>query len=179
MSTVHSVSTTSRHPGWLDSLAATLSMLCAIHCLVMPGLLVSLPIVATSFFADANFHLWMLLLVVPFAAIALFLGCRKHRDRLVFGLGIVGLVLLTTVAIHESLGAANAGAGEEAHCPHCAPAASTTEISWLEPVLLLNLLGGLCLVSAHVRNYLLCKKGDCDQAGGCNAVSMSAGQSVS
>lgn len=146
-----------RPTAWLDSLAAGLSLLCAIHCLVMPVLMVALPILATSFLADANFHLWMLLLVVPFTTTALFLGCRKHRDQLVMACGATGLILLSSVAIHESWAAANAERGEGPACPHCAPAVET---SWWEPVLLLNLVGGLCLIGGHIRNFHLCRKGN-------------------
>jgi hypothetical protein len=45
-------------------------VICGIHCLVTPLLLVALPILATTFWVDQNFHLWMLLLVLPTTSLA-------------------------------------------------------------------------------------------------------------
>jgi len=51
--------------GWLDTLAVGMSLLCAVHCLLTPVLLVFLPILGGTFWVSNNFHLWMLLLVLP------------------------------------------------------------------------------------------------------------------
>ncbi|MEM6551669.1 MAG: MerC domain-containing protein [Planctomycetota bacterium] len=90
-----------RH-GWLDTLAVGASVVCAVHCLVTPVLLVALPVLATTFWVDANFHLWMLGLVVPTSAVAVFLGCRKHKDKVVVGLCAAGLAILAGMALYES-----------------------------------------------------------------------------
>ncbi|MEM6391622.1 MAG: MerC domain-containing protein [Planctomycetota bacterium] len=91
-----------RH-GWLDTLAISASVVCGVHCLVTPVLLVALPVLATTFWVDAHFHLWMLGLVLPTSAVAVFLGCRKHKDKLVLGLCLAGLVVLTGMALQESM----------------------------------------------------------------------------
>ena len=50
---------------WLDRLGVGMALICAVHCLLTPVLIVLLPIIASSFWVDSEFHLWMLLMVVP------------------------------------------------------------------------------------------------------------------
>ena len=68
---------------WLDRAAIAMALVCGIHCLVTPILLVLLPVIGTTFWANGDFHLWMLVLVVPTTVLAAISGCRKHRDRMV------------------------------------------------------------------------------------------------
>ncbi len=172
---------TCRHHGWLDTFAISMSVICAIHCLVTPLLLVSLPILATSFWVHEDFHLWMVGFVIPTTSFAVFTGCRKHKDKLVLLLSIAGVVLLFAVAIYESFFHNLAGAGdpslnvtyedffgtsaqitEQAHCENCA----TVEKSGIfasGPVLI-NLIGGIFLAGAHCRNFILCRKADCNHS---------------
>lgn len=197
------------HPrGWLDTLAIGASLVCAVHCLATPVLLVALPVVATTVWVDAHFHLWMLGLVLPTSMLAVFLGCRKHRDKVVVGLCVAGLAVLASMAVYESAAhsayasevipvseslpgggpadgrtagvggstatavggcavcagcgsqavATAAGPGNDANQPEAAtgPAVSANA--------LINLLGGLLLVLAHGRNFLLCRSSACDHA---------------
>ncbi len=89
--------------GLLDRLAISMAVVCGIHCLVTPILLVALPIIGTTFWVDENFHLWMLFLVIPTTCLALFSGCRRHKDRWVMGAGALGLSLLLTAFTVERL----------------------------------------------------------------------------
>ena len=73
-----------RSYGWLDSLAIGMSMICAVHCLLTPLLIVFLPIVATTVWVHEDFDRWMILLAVPTTSAAVFMGCRKHKDKAVF-----------------------------------------------------------------------------------------------
>ena len=147
-----------RSHGWLDSLAISLSMLCAVHCLVTPILIVALPIVATSFWVHENFHLWMVLFVVPTTTVAIFMGCREHKDKAVLILGMAGLAFLVSIAAYETVFQAAAAAPASAHCDQCA---TSGEGSLVNAGVLGNLAGGLLLVSAHVRNFLLCRRANC------------------
>ncbi|MEM1212609.1 MAG: MerC domain-containing protein [Planctomycetota bacterium] len=188
--------------GWLDSLAIGASVVCAVHCLVTPVVLVALPVIATTVWVDANFHLWMLGLVLPTSTAAVFLGCRKHQDKAVVGLCLAGLAVLTAMALYESSAHAAevlpatsaAGQTEQATavggdtagsipaatgCPSCAGCGSaviqevvigadgepeTTEASG-RPIMnanaMINVFGGLLLVLAHGRNFLLCRSAKC------------------
>jgi len=131
-----------------------LSLVCAVHCLVTPILIAVLPLLAGSFLVHKNFHLWMLLLVVPLAAGSLFLGCRKHKSNVVMTCGILGVSLLIVAAVVESFSAQPTVEG----CAHCA----TLETSgFWTPLVLMNLLAGLFLICAHTRNFLLCRKAQC------------------
>jgi len=78
-----------------------MAVVCGIHCLVTPVLLVALPILATTFWVDANFHLWMLFLVLPTTSLAVWSGCRRHKDKWVFAAAFVGLTILTTSLLWE------------------------------------------------------------------------------
>lgn len=140
---------------WFDKIAIFLAATCAVHCLLMPVIVVTLPIVATSFFADKNFHLWMLYLVLPTTAIAVFLGCRDHKDRWVITLSSLGLLILAGATIYEM----NVHGG----CTTCATGAEghTHTHTPLSPIVWVNISGGLCLIAAHARNFKLCRKDEC------------------
>ena len=141
--------------GWLDTFAISISIVCAVHCLLTPVLVVLLPIITTTFWVHKDFHLWMLLFVLPTTSLAVFLGCRRHRDKFVMGLSATGLVCLFTVSIYESAFHINKvlqHGGECVQCMHAGHFKLTT---------LANILGGLLLVSAHFRNYRLCRRLQC------------------
>lgn len=144
--------------GWLDSLAIGMSLLCAVHCLLTPILIIFLPIVATSFWVHENFHMWMVLFVVPTTSAAVFMGCRKHKDKAVIILSLLGMTCLVSVAGYEVLFPSELLSQEAAHCPHCAAKAKGNGISGSTVA---NVIGGLLIASAHTRNYLLCRKTSC------------------
>jgi hypothetical protein len=87
--------------GWLDHLAISMAVICGIHCLVTPVLLVALPILATTFWVDEHFHLWMLFLVIPTTTLAILSGCRRHKDKWVLAMAGVGVSLLVTALVAE------------------------------------------------------------------------------
>ena len=145
--------------GWLDSLAISMSVICAVHCLLTPVLLALLPIISTTFWVHENFHLWMVFLVVPTTSAAVFMGCRKHKDKAVAILSITGLSFILFIAIYQySFHAAN----PDAVCGICPSCAQLGFGNVLNVTTVLNSLGGFCLASAHFRNYKLCRRADCD-----------------
>ena len=133
---------------WLDKIAIFLSATCAVHCLLTPVLIIALPIVSTSFFANANFHLWMLYLVLPTTGLAIFLGCKKHKDKVVISLSALGLLILTGSTIYQLM-----IQGDSGECVIC----STGGHSLNNPLVWINILAGILLISAHVRNFRLCR----------------------
>lgn len=91
----------------LDKLAIVLSGVCLLHCLITPVLITLLPIISlNAFFEDLLFHQLMLWLVLPTSAVALFLGCRKHKHWHIAATGIVGMMILIMVAFfgHQIFG---------------------------------------------------------------------------
>ena len=137
-------------PRWqftLDGVAMSLAGVCGVHCLLMPVLLIAFPIVGSSFFSHIAFHQWMLMAVLPTTGLAILLGCRQHKDFLVFLLSIGGFALLCVAAY---------GHGHE-H-PH-----ASTE--WLSRESIITSLGGFVMASAHLRNFLLCRKANQTDSG--------------
>jgi len=131
---------------------------CAVHCLLAPLLIALLPILATSFFVHEDFHLWMLLVVIPTTGFAIFMGCRRHKDRLVLACGAVGLSLLILALAQERtahVAALEGGRSDAPVCAHCAADAPLGAWAWV------NTLGGVFLAGAHARNFRLCRKSAC------------------
>jgi hypothetical protein len=158
----NSANSTCQSHGWLDRLAIGMAAVCAVHCLLTPILVIALPIIATSFFVHEDFHLWMILFVLPTTSFAIFMGCRRHKDRLVAVLSALGLSILIFALVQERIhSSAHADAVNHiAHCESCARDLSKEPIpmhagAWF------NTFGGLLLASAHVRNFRLCRKDRC------------------
>jgi hypothetical protein len=118
-----------------DKTAITLSLLCALHCLALPLLLVVLPALSGLALADERFHLWLVLVVIPISAFALTLGCRRHRNGLVLlsGAGGLALLCLTPILGHDLL----SESGER----------------------IATLVAAGLLAASHVRYYQLCQQG--------------------
>ena len=117
-----------------DKMAIGLSVACAIHCLVLPILILMLPSITALKLDNEAFHLWMVVAVIPCSIYALFLGCKQHnRRRLVF-LTFIGLAMLLLALLlgEERIG----GAGEK----------------------IMTLVGASIVALGHWRNFRLCKQ---------------------
>jgi cytochrome c biogenesis factor len=121
----------------LDKFAVSTSAICAIHCLCLPLLLGVFPAMGATLFGDEFFHVLLLWLVIPLSLVALTLGCRKHKSRLVAVMGFAGLTFLVIAATlgHDMLGET----GERAA----------------------TLIGAIAIAAGHLRNYTLCRRIDC------------------
>ena len=128
-----------------DKTAIGLSLLCALHCLAFPLMVVMLPSFAALGLDGEAFHLWMVLAVIPTSVFALTLGCKRHQRYRVVLVGSVGLLILTATAI---AGAALLG--------------ETAEKA-------LTLLGATVIALGHYWNYRLCQQQQaCDCPEGAN-----------
>jgi len=76
----------------LDHAAIALSGLCLIHCLLLPVIVVTLPLLGQ--FNEAHFHVQMLVVVVPVSLFAFTLGYRNHGNKRIIAWGIAGIALL-------------------------------------------------------------------------------------
>lgn len=111
-----------------DRLAIALSLLCLLHCLVTP-LIIIMPALGGLIALDHDqFHQFMLFFVVPVGVVALTAGYRHHRSLRIALSGLAGLVLL---ALAVRLGHELAGHFGE---------------------LILSVAGSLIIVIAHVQN---------------------------
>lgn len=77
-----------------DRLAIGLSLACAIHCLMLPVLLVLLPSMVALQLDNEAFHFWMVAAVIPSSVYALSVGCKQHKHYRLLFLGAIGLTLL-------------------------------------------------------------------------------------
>lgn len=117
-----------------DKFAISLSVLCAIHCLLLPVLLIALPSLSALPLQNEAFHTWMLVSVIPTSIYALTMGCKKHQRYHLFFWGVSGLTLMILAVFldHEII----SEAGEKT----------------------LTLLGAILVVIAHYGNFRRCQK---------------------
>lgn len=121
---------------FFDKVAISLSSLCIAHCLMFPILATLVPSFLALGLNTENFHLWMVISVIPTSIYALSLGCKKHEKTSVIIIGVLGLSCLVIAFV---LGAN-----------------SLTEIGEKS----LTTLGALIISYAHVKNYKLCQHHD-------------------
>ena len=118
-----------------DQTSIGISLVCAIHCLFVPVLLVALPSLASLPLESEMFHVWMVVAVLPISMFALTLGCKKHKRYKIFFLGALGLISLISALLLESL---VGEIGEK----------------------LLTLLGAGLIAWGHFTNFKLCQQHD-------------------
>jgi hypothetical protein len=118
-----------------DRTSIGLSLVCAIHCLFVPVLLVALPSLASLPLESETFHVWMVVAVLPISIFALTLGCKKHKRYKIIFLGALGLISLISALLFESL---VGEIGEK----------------------LLTLLGAGLIAWGHFTNFKLCQQHD-------------------
>ena len=118
-----------RGPLW-DRVGITTSVLCVLHCIVTPVLVVVLPLLATT---EEVMHSALALLIVGVALLAFLPGYSRHRRFHVLLLAILGSGLVWVgVLVPE---------GNVLGAPE-----------WLP-----TLLGGVLMVGGHLRNAYLCR----------------------
>ncbi|MGB2044589.1 MAG: MerC domain-containing protein [Porticoccaceae bacterium] len=121
-----------------DKTAISLSIICALHCLALPSLLVLLPSLTALNLADEVVHLWMLAAVIPISIYALTMGCRKHKRLGIVALGLAGITTLIAAALlgHDVLGET----GEK----------------------IIVTTGAFIIAISHWQNHQLCRRLDCE-----------------
>jgi len=122
---------------WLDKTAISLSVVCALHCMLLPVALAFLPSLASLPMGDESFHRALVFLVLPLSLIALTLGCKRHRQWYVFAIGAMGcsVLLITAVLGHDLMG------------------------EFFEKVA--TIIGSSLVASSHLVNYRRCRQVDC------------------
>ena len=120
----------------IDNLGITISSVCAIHCVLLPAIFIIAPY---SFLASHEFHEALIYFILPCAAIAFTLGCRKHGDIKVALMGSFGIILLaSSILLHEIF--------------------HSDEHSQELMTVLLTVAGSIMLILSHLRNRKLCLK---------------------
>ncbi len=113
------------------------SSACALHCLLIPTLLITGTVLPASLLGGEGFHLAMIWIILPAAMVAFGVGCWRHKDLWVFILGLVGVsgMVLSVAVVHDIAGES----GER----------------------ITTLLSAAILIVAHYRNFRLCRTTDC------------------
>lgn len=120
-----------------DRVGVFASSACAIHCLLVPSLLVAGVALPASLLREEAIHQALLFLVLPAALVAFGIGCWRHKDSLVLGIGAVGLLGISAATFfHDVLGES----GER----------------------ILTVISTALLITAHIRNYRLCRSRNCE-----------------
>jgi uncharacterized membrane protein (Fun14 family) len=85
---------------YFDRVAITLSTICIVHCLAIPVVVATLPVVALTWgLDDAHFHTFMLWFVVPTSVLGFAFGYHAHRGAIIVLLGAVAIAVLAFVAL--------------------------------------------------------------------------------
>lgn len=88
-----------RRANVVEGMAVSASLLCLVHCLALPLLLLLLPGVLGLFAQSDAFHYAALALVVPAALAAFWLGYCRHRARRPALLGLAGVTCLVVALL--------------------------------------------------------------------------------
>lgn len=128
-----------------DKFAIGLSLICAVHCLALPLILVLLPGMVALQLDNEAFHTWIIVAALPTSIYALTLGCKQHKRYQLLILGFVGLSLLAmAVMLGEAI---IGGLGEK----------------------LLTVLGASLVAVGHLWNFRLYQQHiDCVGSESCN-----------
>lgn len=115
-----------------DALGIAASILCAIHCALLPLLLSSLPLLGINIINNQGFEFFMIFLAFAIGIYSLWHGYKKHHQKILpvilFSLGI--MLLFIKQFIHQYF-------------------------------LILLIPAVILIVSAHIINYRSCSKAGC------------------
>lgn len=121
-----------------DKSAIGLSMLCALHCLLLPVAIILYPNHVSFFPDDKIVHFSILFIVIPISVFGLLKGAKTHKNVSIFIIGLFGLVILVAALL---LGHSNLGDfGEK----------------------VFTLIGSLIVSFAHFHNFSICKAKNCE-----------------
>lgn len=85
-----------------DKAAVGLSVLCLVHCIATPFLLVTLPALPGLAFLEGEIlHMLLLFAVLPISIVSLVMGYRLHRRVRSIMIGGLGLAVLVAAAFLE------------------------------------------------------------------------------
>ena len=121
-----------------DKTAISLSMICLVHCLVLPSFLVILSGYFTLSYENELVHYLLLLIAIPVSFYALINGARNHSNFIYLMMGIVGISsLIFAVTMGVEL--------------------------WDESgEIVFTTIGASLVAFSHYKNYKLCREVECD-----------------
>ncbi len=115
-----------------DALGIATSLACAIHCIVLPIILTSLPLFGVNIIHNIYFEWGMIILAFAIGVYALLHGYKNHhQNKLPVWLFVVGFLILITKQFFLPI-----------------------EVYFIVPAVIF-------IISAHYINYTLCRKSKC------------------
>ena len=121
---------------WNDRLGIFLSGLCMVHCALTPLAILAIPALGLDFIRH-GFHFWIAFLIAGAALAAFIPGFRTHGQGAIFAWALPGFALIVAgTTIGESF-------------DHSRVAFTVETV--------LSLIGGACLIRAHLLNRRLCE----------------------
>ena len=121
-----------------DKTAISLSVICLMHCLLMPSFLVLLSSYVSLSYNNELVHYAILFLAIPISFYALLTGAKNHKSYTYLVWGLIGLF---TLIFAVTLGVQLWGEfGEK----------------------LITFMGAILVALSHYKNYKLCREADCD-----------------
>lgn len=82
-----------------DGVAIAASLLCLVHCLLLPVIILLLPALAAFLTFSEAFHIWAIAVAVPTGVLALVGGYRRHHSFVPTWIVVPGLALLVIGAL--------------------------------------------------------------------------------
>lgn len=123
----------------LDALGISVSLMCAIHCAILPLFFTSLPLFGLEILHNNTFEYGMIAFAAIIGSYALYHGWKKHHHKIlplaVFFTGILFLILKEIFISHE---------------------------------LLLLMPAAIFIIGAHLLNFSYCRKANHCHSGDCN-----------
>tara|TARA_Y100000385_G_scaffold109772_1_gene113988 strand:- start:423 stop:812 length:390 start_codon:yes stop_codon:yes gene_type:complete len=90
----------------LDNVAISFSVLCGLHCLLLPIAIIFFPAISATFMGSEDFHKTLLYFIIPSSIIAMTVGCKMHGKYNVYLYGIIGVGTLLVASFfgHDYFG---------------------------------------------------------------------------
>lgn len=146
----------------IDSIGFLLSLICAIHCLIFPILLIVLPLIGLNFLLNQTAEKVFVLGSVLVAGFSLFWGYRYHKNTKGLKFYFVGAFLLLMATF--VMGHSHEHADDHNHQHEIAIESANSQNIDLKNrpqgnkwSLLFLITGGVCIALSHYYNKRLCK----------------------
>lgn len=135
-----------------DSVGMILSVLCGVHCLITPLLLIFQPLIGKAY-ESTWFHTGMMILILFVFYQSIYKKFKLYRSKLPLGLGLAGIGIFLITYINELYHhAEDEGHGD--HHGHLVVPDHSDETS----MIYLGILASILLVSAHIINIKKSKR---------------------
>lgn len=128
-----------------DRAGLLFSVICCLHCMAIPFLLIFAPSVA-SYFENPLVHSLSILIIVPVGLYAFIKNLKVHSDKRPLFIGILGMAAIL-------LGHFNHYFMMSEHAHHHYTLGTVEIVS--------SIIGGLALIAAHLLNIKLCRCHSC------------------